>query len=58
MTVKKWFLNKEFTSSERYAIATADGFTVSRETEKAILAKWSTEFGVITHWVPKSCIES
>jgi hypothetical protein len=56
MEVKTWFLNKEFTSSQRIAISTAEAPTVQRETEKAVLLQWNTEFGVITHWVPKSCI--
>lgn len=30
--------------------------TVERETEKAVLLKWATEYGVIKSWIPKSCI--
>lgn len=56
MTVKNWFLNKEFTTDERIAIAGVEP-TVKRETEKAKLLKWNTEYGVIAKWVPKSCIE-
>lgn len=56
MTVKNWFLNKEFTANERIAIAGVEP-TVERETEKAKLLKWNTSYGVITSWVPKSCIE-
>ena len=43
-------LNKEFTQGERYAISTADDPDVVRETEKAFLLKWKTEFGTIQHW--------
>ena len=56
MAIKSWFLNKEFTQSERYAISTADDPSVVRETEKALLLKWKTEFGFIQHWVPKSVV--
>lgn len=56
MKVKNWFVNKEFTADERIAIAGVEP-TVERETEKASLLKWHTEYGNITKWVPKSCIE-
>ena len=56
MAIKSWFLNKEFTQGERYAISTADDPDVVRETEKAFLLKWKTEFGTIQHWVPKSVV--
>lgn len=58
MTIKKWFMEKEFSASERYAIETGDEPAVARETEKAVLLKWDTDFGTISHWVPKSCIET
>lgn len=56
MTVKAWFLNKEFTTDERIAIASVDA-TVKRETDKAVLLCWDTDYGKISKWVPKSCIE-
>ena len=56
MAIKSWFLNKEFTQGERYAISTADDPSVVRETEKAFLLKWKTEFRSIQHWVPKSVV--
>lgn len=55
--VKGWFMSKEFTSSERIAISTADRCEVVRETEKAMLVKWFTEYGTIQHWLPKSVCE-
>lgn len=55
MTVKTWFLNKNFDASERIAISTTEP-TIERETEKAMLLKWNSEFGIIKSWVPKSCI--
>lgn len=57
MTVKSWFMDREFTTNERIAIGFNDP-AVQRETEKAFLLKWDTDYGVITHWVPKSCIIS
>ncbi|MHC1786145.1 MAG: hypothetical protein AB9880_03670 [Christensenellales bacterium] len=54
--IQPWFMNKEFSQSERYAIQTAEAPIVSRKTEKASLLKWATEFGTITKWVPDSCI--
>ena len=56
MTVKTWFVNKEFSQQERYAISTVDPIVV-KETEKAVFLKWPTKFGVIKKWVPKSCLE-
>lgn len=54
--VKSWFMNKNFTQNERYAISCSDDPTVTRETEKAVLLKWVSKFGTITRWVPKSCL--
>lgn len=56
MAVQKWFMEKKFTQSERYAISTADDPKVVRETEKAVLLKWATEFGTIESWIPKKCL--
>lgn len=56
MKVKSWFLNKEFTTDERIAISTVDP-QIKKETEKATLLRWNTEFGFVEKWVPKSCIE-
>lgn len=55
MTVKNWFLTKNFNANERIAISETEP-TVERETEKAMLLKWNTEYGIITSWIPKSCI--
>lgn len=58
MKIKKWFFLKEFTTSERIAIeGHTNNFKIERETEKAVLVKWYTDFGMIKHWVPKACIE-
>ena len=57
MTIKSWFLMKNFDANERIAISMTEP-TVERETEKAMLLKWNTEFGIIKSWIPKSCIEA
>ena len=53
--IKGWFYKKSFTSEERYAISAGAEFTIERESEKAVMCKWVTEFGKITKWIPKSC---
>lgn len=52
--IQKWFMIKSFTQGERYAIQVADALEIKKETEKALLLQWSTEFGKITRWIPKS----
>lgn len=54
--VKDWFLHKNFSSSERYAISISHSSSIERETEKAVLVRWATKFGAITRWIPKSCL--
>lgn len=54
MTIKTWFMEKNFTAAERYAMVGDP--TVTRETEKAVCLSWNTDFGKIARWVPKSCI--
>lgn len=34
MIIKSWFLNKNYSQNERYAINLADSCTIERETEK------------------------
>lgn len=58
MTVKRWFLEKKFTQNEIYAIQTTDEVKVQRETEKAVLLRWRTDYGTIVSWIPKSCLEA
>ena len=53
--VKEWFIDKNFNQNERYGISVADSCSVEKETEKAVLVKWETEYGNITRWIPKSC---
>lgn len=54
MVIKSWFLIEHFSQNERYAINCADSCTVERETEKAFLLVFRTEFGIIKSWFPKS----
>lgn len=55
MRIKEWFLIKNFNDNERYAMSVSD-ITIERETEKAYLLKFESDFGSITKWIPKSCI--
>lgn len=55
MNIANWFIEKEFTQGERYAISTTEP-SVERETEKAALLTWNTDFGKITRWIPKTLI--
>ncbi len=56
MTIKvaSWFLNKNFSQNERYAISTCDDAVIERETEKALMVVFRTEYGTIRTWLPKS----
>ena len=56
LTIKSWFLNKNFDTNERIAIASVEP-TVEKETEKAVFLCWNTDYGKIKKWVPKSCTE-
>ncbi len=55
MKIKSWFLYNEFTENERYVVECGD-VSIERETEKAYLLKWISDYGFITRWIPKSCI--
>lgn len=55
MRIKEWFLIKNFNDNERYAMSVSD-ITIERETEKAYLLKFESDFGTVTKWIPKSCI--
>ncbi len=56
MKVKNWFMNKNFDEAERIAISASPDPIVEKETEKAVLLKWNTEYGIIKSWIPKSCL--
>lgn len=57
MIIKEWFLRKNYNSNERYAMSTTDP-VIERETEKAYLLKFSTDYGMIKGWFPKSVCEA
>lgn len=53
-SVAHWFLSKNLSQNEAYAVETAYSLEANRETEKAYLVKADTKYGVITFWAPKS----
>ena len=54
--IKYWFIRKNFTETESYAIATNDWIEVLAETKKAYkLRVHNAECGGLTTWAPKSC---
>ena len=55
MKVKEWFIDKNFTQNEKYVIECGET-SIEKETEKAYLLKWYSDYGFIIRWVPKSCI--
>lgn len=55
LRVKQWFIDKNFTPEERYAADVSD-LTIIKETEKAVLIKFVSDFGTFTKWIPKSCL--
>lgn len=54
LSVATWFLRKNLTANEVYAVETAYSLEATRETEKAYLVKADTKYGVVTFWAPKS----
>ena len=60
VTVKSWFIsnNVNLTSQEKTAIKFEAYFgKVIKETEKAVQVLFSTDFGNVKLWTPKSCLE-
>lgn len=57
--IKEWFLEKNFTSNERYVIELAemnDELIAIKESDKAVYFKAVSDFGELKFWCPKSCI--
>ncbi|EGQ3505533.1 hypothetical protein [Staphylococcus pseudintermedius] len=53
--VPEWIINKNLTTEEAYAVLNnGPQVSVTRETEKAVLVDFHTDFGHITMWCPKS----
>ena len=59
MTIKTWFLNKNFTQNERMVIESADmggELEILKETEKAVFFQATSDWGTLKFWCPKSCL--
>lgn len=55
LEIKQWFVNKNFTQQEKMVINSSDREVV-KETEKAVQILFSSKYGNLTKWVPKSCL--
>lgn len=55
LSVKSWFINKNFTENQKSALATAYDYKIEKETEKAYFLNADTDYGCIKFWCPKSC---
>lgn len=55
IAIPYWFIFKNLTRAQADAIV-GERMTVERETEKAVLVKWNTDYGFVTLWTPKSII--
>lgn len=55
--IPEWIINKSLDSNQIYAIrAEGESADLIRETEKAVLVSWWTEFGTVQMWCPKSVL--
>lgn len=55
IAIPYWFIAKNLTRAQANAII-GETMVVERETEKAVLVKWNTDYGFVTLWTPKSII--
>ncbi len=53
MKIDNWFLKKNYSQGERYAISLTDPI-IKKETAKAYFLVFETEFGTIKGWFPKT----
>ncbi|MFD1066710.1 hypothetical protein [Oceanobacillus locisalsi] len=53
VSIKSWFIRKNFDQNEAYTLQTAE-FEIIKETEKAYRLKAMTDFGNLFVWAPKS----
>lgn len=53
--IKRWFLEKNFSRNELFAMDGVDP-ALCGETEKAVKLMWRTDYGKIIRWIPKSCL--
>ena len=57
--IPDWIVEKNLDQNQIYAVrAESEDATAQRETEKAILAGWTTEYGKVSLWAPKSVLKS
>lgn len=57
--IPEWIIEKNLDENQIYAIhAEGEDAELVRETEKAILVAWATEFGKVSMWCPKSVLKS
>lgn len=54
--IPAWLIKKNLTSAEQSAINYGAEKTIKRETEKAVLFQFTTDFGTIEMWAPKSVL--
>lgn len=55
--VPAWIIRKNLGQSEAYAVLNeCNGSSVIRETEKAVLVSFDTNYGVVEMWSPKSVL--
>lgn len=55
LEIKAWFMNKNFTTEEKFVADNSDR-SIEKETAKAVLVKFTSKYGNLTKWVPKSCL--
>lgn len=57
--IPEWIIEKNLDQNQIYAIRSeSDGGSLLRETEKAVLVVWFTEYGKVELWCPKSVLKS
>lgn len=57
--IPEWIIEKNLDQNQIYAVrAEGEDAELVRETEKAILVEWATEFGKVSMWCPKSVLKS
>ena len=57
MKIATWFINKNYSQNERYAMSITEPI-IKKETEKAYFLVFNTEYGTIKGWFPKSVCEN
>jgi hypothetical protein len=58
--IPNWLMQKNLTNQQLMALntATVDDMVVVKETEKAKQFAWTTDFGRVTMWAPKSVLKA